>query len=123
MKILVIDDSQTARFAICNIIKRLCQECEIVESENGKDAFSLLKTHSFNHIFTDLNMGDDASGGFAFIHKLLGNKILAKKKITIISSSISIGIKKSMSKYDNINFIEKQSPIEMEIGIKLALGK
>jgi CheY-like chemotaxis protein len=77
-------------------------DAEITEAEDGKDAFSLLKTSSFNLIITDLEM--EGGSGFTFIAKMQSNSILKKKKIIIFSSSKNPNVKS-----DNVAFIDKNS--------------
>jgi len=104
MNFLVVDDSATVRKMLSTVLKQEYPECKIVESENGKEAFSKLKSESFHLIITNLDMKED--GGTAFIHKLKGNKILAKKKILVLTSSPE----KANGKFDeSVKVVNKNS--------------
>lgn len=55
MKFLVVDDSQTMRRIVTNALKSIGYD-DIVEAEDGKDAFAKLYTDKFDFIITDWNM-------------------------------------------------------------------
>lgn len=55
MRILVVDDFGTSRKIVKNILKKLGYE-NIVEAEDGKDAFEKLSQGGFDFIITDWNM-------------------------------------------------------------------
>ncbi len=55
MKFLVVDDSQTMRRIVTNALKSIGYE-DVVEAEDGKDAFAKLYTDNFDFIITDWNM-------------------------------------------------------------------
>ena len=101
-KILIIDDSITVRAMIGFVILSEYPDAIISEVSDGKDAFSLLKTSSFNLIITDLEM--DGGSGFTFIAKMQSNSILKKKNIIIFSSSKNPNIKSQ-----NVAFVDKNS--------------
>ena len=104
-KILIIEDSKTAKLFLTRIIKEMYPDALITEAENGKEGFSALKTQSFNLIITDLEMGDD--GGLEFVLKMQSNAILKKKKIIIYTSSQKPSILNS-----NVAFVSKTSKKE-----------
>ena len=54
-KILVVDDSMTARKLVVDCLKE--QGLEVIEAENGKDGLSKIEEHKdINLIFSDINM-------------------------------------------------------------------
>jgi DNA-binding NarL/FixJ family response regulator len=106
-KILIIDDSKTFRSGLKKIIETINPSAKIYECDNGKEAFHLLTGQSFDHIFTDLEM--ENGGGRGFLEKMMGNKILAKKKITILSSSIAPELKERFKDNKNITFVSKST--------------
>jgi len=104
-KVLLIDDSLTFRNAIKKILESIDPKIKVYEAENGKDGFHMLTEQSFDRIFTDLEM--EGSDGRAFLEKIMGNKILSKKNITILSSDISSDLKQRFKDNKNITFINK----------------
>jgi len=57
MKILVVDDSSTMRRIITNVILQLgYKKDDIVEAENGQQAWETLNTDTFDVVLTDWNM-------------------------------------------------------------------
>ena len=70
MKILVVDDSSTMRRIIKNTLARLNLK-NIVEAEDGKDAFDKYKKDTFDLIITDWNMPE--MNGLEFV-KLVRNE-------------------------------------------------
>ncbi|MBW7995056.1 MAG: response regulator [Candidatus Glassbacteria bacterium] len=79
MKLLVVDDSATMRRIIINTLKRNRQE-EIVEAEDGADAYAKLETESgIDFIITDWNMPN--MSGLEFVNKVRGGDF---KKIPIL---------------------------------------
>lgn len=57
-KILIVEDSSTARSMITSAVDEVIDGVEIFESKNGFEALKLLPHHSFNLIITDINMPD-----------------------------------------------------------------
>lgn len=55
MRILVVDDFNTMRRIIRNILKQLGFE-NVTESENGQEALDVLKKEKFDFVITDWNM-------------------------------------------------------------------
>ena len=55
MKFLVVDDSQTMRRIVTNALKGIGYD-DIIEAEDGKDAFAKLYIEKIDFIITDWNM-------------------------------------------------------------------
>ncbi len=55
MKFLVVDDSQTMRRIVTNALKGIGYD-DIIEAEDGKDAFAKLYIEKVDFIITDWNM-------------------------------------------------------------------
>jgi two-component system chemotaxis response regulator CheY len=56
-KVLVIDDSPTARAMVISAVEMVA-DVEVVEAKSGFDALRLLPLMPFNLIITDINMPD-----------------------------------------------------------------
>ncbi len=56
LRILVVDDHQLILAGILNVLSRKYQEAAIMKAQTVKDALSLLKSHQFNLIVTDLSL-------------------------------------------------------------------
>lgn len=84
-KILIVDDSATAR----NIIKRsieICgiQDIEIGEAGNGKEALEILKANEYDLVFTDLNMPE--MDGEQLIKRIKSSPKLFDIPVVVITS-------------------------------------
>ena len=55
VRVLLVDDSRLARNHIRRVLKNLGIQ-QIIEAENGADALTYLKDHTFDLVFTDYNM-------------------------------------------------------------------
>jgi len=57
MKIIIVDDSATARMIVRRCLEIAgCSDAEFIEAGNGKEALSLLKEHKVDFVVSDLNM-------------------------------------------------------------------
>ena len=120
-KILIIDDSITFRKGLSQIFKDIYPDCEISEEDNGKDGFHALTRNSFDCICTDLEM--EGSDGRAFLEKLMGNKILSKKTVIILSGCITSELVDRFKSKPNIKFIDKSTLAVMRDKIEAYLTK
>jgi two-component system, chemotaxis family, chemotaxis protein CheY len=55
LRVLLVDDSKLARNHIRRVLKSLGMQ-QVMEAENGAEALTLLKDHTFDLVFTDYNM-------------------------------------------------------------------
>ncbi|MDP5030257.1 MAG: response regulator [Paraglaciecola sp.] len=55
LRVLLVDDSRLARNHIRRVLKSLGMQ-QVMEAENGAEALTLLKDHTFDLVFTDYNM-------------------------------------------------------------------
>jgi two-component system chemotaxis response regulator CheY len=86
VKILIADDSGMARLFIrqCVEIGAGC-EVEVIEVENGQQAFARLKADEFDLLVTDLNM--PVLDGRELIRRVRADTNLRQVAILVISSS------------------------------------
>lgn len=56
LKILVVDDEDIERDGIIFLLKKFQYNFEIIEAENGKQAYSYLQENHFDILFTDIRM-------------------------------------------------------------------
>lgn len=56
LKILVVDDEDIERNGIIFLLKKFQYNFEIIEAENGKQAYSYLQENHFDILFTDIRM-------------------------------------------------------------------
>ncbi|OGV50596.1 MAG: histidine kinase [Lentisphaerae bacterium GWF2_52_8] len=86
MKILIVDDSATARMFIrrCLEISGL-REAEFTEAGNGEEAMSLLKEGDVSAVFTDLNM--PGMDGETLLRKVRSSPMLTELPVIIVSSA------------------------------------
>lgn len=81
-KILVVDDSRTARGHICHMLKS--QQFEVLEASSGPKALQILEQHGDTKVvITDFNM--PGMDGFELITKI--RQTFAKSKLAIIGVS------------------------------------
>jgi two-component system chemotaxis response regulator CheY len=86
-KILIVDDSETARISIVDSLKELGYQ-NIVEAEDGVDGLDKLKEHDpVDLIFCDQNM--PRMSGMDFLKKCKGEETYKKIPFTFISSEAS----------------------------------
>jgi len=86
MKILIIDDSKTARMFSrkCVEMSLAGTELQFIEAENGAVAYDLLKKEKVDLILSDINM--PVMTGFTFIKNVKMEKDLAHIPIIFITS-------------------------------------
>lgn len=100
MKILIIDDSKTARLFVEKLANKAFPGCETVLAENAKEGFHLMTQNSFDFIISGMDM---AGGDISYIiNKITSNKVLRNKKIAIYTSRESVPFS-----YPNIKLINK----------------
>ena len=84
-KVMVVDDSFTARKIMVSAFKDL--DLEIIEYETSNEAYERLqKDPDFLMIFTDLNMPEQ--NGFKFIKKVRKNEALKDLPICVFTSMV-----------------------------------
>lgn len=98
MKILIADDSSTAR-----LFTRKCleiagkQQAEFVEAETGRVAYDLLQQDSFDLLVTDLTMPD--MDGTELLKQLHKSGRSTDLPILVITSAFNHVIEKELSSY------------------------
>jgi two-component system chemotaxis response regulator CheY len=86
VKILIADDSGMARLFIRQCVEiGAGREVEVIEVENGQQAFARLKADEFDLLVTDLNM--PVLDGRELIRRVRADTNLRQVAILVISSS------------------------------------
>ncbi|MCK5073444.1 MAG: response regulator [Bacteriovoracaceae bacterium] len=86
MKIMIVDDSQTARLVSKKVIKMVfgSEEIEFSEAVNGTDALEKLELEIVDIIISDINMPEMT--GFTLLKNIKINKKLSKIPIIFVTS-------------------------------------
>jgi two-component system, chemotaxis family, chemotaxis protein CheY len=85
-KILVVDDSGTARMFVirCLQISRVFDSVEFLEAGNGVEALKVLQDHQVRMVFTDLTMPE--MDGESLFKRIKANPKLNEIPVVVISS-------------------------------------
>lgn len=108
MKVLIIDDSSTARLFVKKMTSMIMGDgaVESVEADSGESAFRFLREHQgFDLIISDVNMPE--MSGFTFMHNLQLDKSLLHIPVVFVTS---------LSNAANVENLEK-------LGAKAVLSK
>jgi twitching motility two-component system response regulator PilH len=81
-KILIVDDTDTDRQAVKNIVKQY--NCDIIEAINGKQGFELAKAQKPDVIVMDIVMGEKS--GFECLRDIRKDPDTAKIPVFLLSS-------------------------------------
>lgn len=87
MKVLVIDDSSTARLFVKKMTAMIMGEgsVDFFEADSGESAFRFLREHKgFDLIISDVNMPE--MSGFTFMHNLKLDKTLFQIPVIFVTS-------------------------------------
>ncbi len=108
LKLLVVDDSATMRRIIVNTLKRNGHE-DIVEAEDGADAYAKLETESgVNFIITDWNMPNMC--GLDFVTKVRGGEFSGLPILMVTTRSIKEDIVEAMKAGVNSYIVKPFTP-------------
>lgn len=108
LKLLVVDDSATMRRIIVNTLKRNGHE-DIVEAEDGADAYAKLETESgVNFIITDWNMPN--MSGLDFVNKVRGGEFSGLPILMVTTRSIKEDIVEAMKAGVNSYIVKPFTP-------------
>ncbi|MCK5882641.1 MAG: response regulator, partial [Bacteriovoracaceae bacterium] len=86
MKVLVIDDSSTARLFVKKMTAMIMGEgsVDFFEADSGESAFRFLREHKgFDLIISDVNMPE--MSGFTFMHNLKLDKTLFQIPVIFVT--------------------------------------
>lgn len=87
-RILIVDDSQTARMVIRRCLEIIgFAEADFQEAEHGRDAFSIMRDMEVDLVLTDLNMPE--MNGNAFIRRLKSSPRRCLVPVIVISSLLT----------------------------------
>jgi len=86
IKILVIDDSKTARMIVIRCIQMVLKDLkhEVIEANDGEDALLKMKDGSVDLIISDVNM--PVMTGFTFLRNLKASEILSGIPVVFLTS-------------------------------------
>ena len=108
LKVLAVDDSATMRRIIVNTLKRIGHE-DIVEGEDGADAFAKLESESgINFIITDWNM--PTMSGLEFINKVRSSQFKDIPILMVTTRSIKDDIIEAMKAGANSYIVKPFTP-------------
>ncbi|MEM2707554.1 MAG: response regulator [Candidatus Pacearchaeota archaeon] len=103
-KILIIDDDETFRFLLKNMLK---DKYEIIESDNFEEAKEIINNIKFYYIITDNNLNDGyKNSGLKLVDIIRKSEKNKYTNILFCSSYISEDINEELKKY-NLNICEK----------------
>lgn len=105
MKFLIIDDSGITRNYIKKIIQTIDITADFTEASDGKDAIHKMTTDRFDLLTVDLEM--EGMDGEGFLTTMTKNPLLVKKRIVVISGSITKEIINAYKNYPNVSFYPK----------------
>lgn len=84
MKILLVEDSDSMRSYLADIIESGAEDLEIIEARNGFEALKTLPHHKFDAILTDINMPD--INGLELVSFLKNHPVYKAIPIMVIST-------------------------------------
>lgn len=87
MKVMIVDDSKTARLFVRKTLLMAIgsNDVEVIEAESGEVAFQILcKDQHFDLLLSDVNM--PVMSGFTFMHNLRLNKTLSQIPVVFVTS-------------------------------------
>lgn len=87
MKVMIVDDSKTARLFVRKTLLMAIgsNDVEVIEAESGEVAFqTLCKDPHFDLLLSDVNM--PVMSGFTFMHNLRLNKKLSQIPVVFVTS-------------------------------------
>jgi len=117
-KILIVDDSPVARQLHAFIVKSA--GFDIVESENGSDAYEKILSDSFDMIITDINM--PKMDGFALCEQIRKNEQYQNTPIIIVSTESESSDKmKGLQAGANLYIVKPVKAEELVENIKMLL--
>ena len=87
--ILIVDDSVLTRAAIKRIIDMVDLDVdEVLEAENGIEAFKVLESKNVDVVLADLNMPE--MGGVELVHKMKGDDAYSEIPVIVVSTESSV---------------------------------
>ncbi|MCK5566167.1 MAG: response regulator [Planctomycetes bacterium] len=87
--ILIVDDSVLTRAAIKRIIDMVDLDVdEVLEAENGIEAFKVLESKNVDVVLADLNMPE--MGGVELVHKMKSDDAYSDIPVIVVSTESSV---------------------------------
>ena len=85
LRVLVVEDSATARVLLRHLFRRLAPQAELWEAEDGKGALRVLGSRIADLIVCDLHM--PGMDGASFVQLLRRNSLLRSKPVLVATGS------------------------------------
>jgi CheY-like chemotaxis protein len=85
LRVLVVDDSPTARVLLRHLLRRLAPSAEVLEAAEGKGALRLLCCQAVDLVVCDLHM--PGMDGASFLQLLRRNSLLRNKAVLVVTGS------------------------------------
>jgi two-component system, chemotaxis family, chemotaxis protein CheY len=111
MRVLIVDDSKTAR-AMCKRVLPVSLQQDLLEASGGEEALSLCRAQPIEIMFLDLTMPD--VDGYQVL-ETLKNEGLARTKVIVMSADIQPEAQARIERLGAIGFLPKpanQSAVE-----------
>ena len=124
MKILIVDDSKTARMFSRKCVEMALsgEKLEFIEAENGAQAFDLIKVTPVDIILSDINM--PVMTGFTFLRNIKMEKDLAHIPVIFITSLANDARSQNLKDLGAYAVISKPiKPKEVGAVLKEVIGK
>ena len=87
--VLIVDDSVLTRAAIKRIIDMVDLDVgDVLEAENGVEAFKVLGSNSIDVVLADLNMPE--MGGVELVHKMKSDDAYSDIPVIVVSTESSV---------------------------------
>lgn len=108
MRILIIDDEATARYALARTLKK--DDVQIIEAENGETGLQRIVADSPDLVFLDLSM--PVLDGLAMLEQLQSKSLTNLPEITVITGNDSIEQAVACIRRGATDFITKPYDVE-----------
>ncbi len=103
MKILIVDDSRFTQLTTAKLLKAYIDDLEIIFANDGEEGFDKYKEFKPDYVFIDLLMPN--VNGQELIKLIKGYD--KNSNIFVLSADVQKSVKKDISSYDIIEFINK----------------
>jgi len=104
-RLLVVDDEPFAREVFRKVINEVLPDAEIIEAEDGNEAWQIMSNNQIDLAILDINM--PFINGVDLIEKIKMNENLKDIPCVVISATTSSEIREKIEKFGHIEVISK----------------